>query len=464
MPASVVQTLTMPSIPHTPAEIARTDAREDLGYSSLPGSVLSPVALLQWLPYACGGVWHVELGRSVCPPRSALPLAAVDTRRLPYTAPGRWESYQVRGVWHVRHVRERLALGPYQLRRVADAGVAGELLEQVDRDNTILLNIGASLANDPDWDSLVASEPLPDVLDLAGVAGLVNTHINGRTLKAPLCGGLKVCSTDVQLVRWRPDGQSQVGGGIRSRITALSYAARQRMVWTARNLTGLVSLLTLTYPLSFPLDGRTVKKHWAAMRHWLTRRGVGGFWFLEFQGRGAPHIHVFATGHVPFRELREAWYRIVGSGDPKHLRAGTKAEWLRVPHACGAYAAKESSKMCQKDVPVGYQNVGRFWGVFGGVKAHYQWMAGTLAELSQAFRLARRWYDADRKALARAGGYVPRLSGDNGRYSLKLWGCSAVVRKLLQFLGLMLEGEWPPDDPPGRGFLAWSRSVGCPSA
>src|SRR5207237_2216798 len=139
-----------------------------------------------------------------------------------------------------------------------------------------------------------------------------------------------------------------------------------RLVLSARNVTGLRVLVTLTYPAAFPTDGRRVKRDWAVMRKWLARRGVGGFWFLEFQARGAPHIHAFLTGPVSKESVASAWYRMVASGDRKHLRAGTRIEWLRSANACGAYASKYAAKQGQRLVPFDFMSVGGFGGPFGG--------------------------------------------------------------------------------------------------
>jgi hypothetical protein len=154
---------------------------------------------------------------------------------------------------------------------------------------------------------------------------------------------------------------------MRQAVQGFSEDSKRRMLFTFRNVVGLRVLLTLTYPGQFSTDGREVKRHWANMRRWLARRGVGGAWFMEFQARGAPHFHCFLTGEVPKEDVAAAWYQIVASGDERHLRAGTRIEALRELHAAGAYAAKYLKKQEQKDVPEGFSDVGRFWGLFGGL-------------------------------------------------------------------------------------------------
>ncbi len=136
-------------------------------------------------------------------------------------------------------------------------------------------------------------------------------------------------------------------------------------------------------------------------------------WWLEFQRRGAPHLHLLffdvheidwtavrswigqawagvvhgirnmaayqdpALGHE-YDQLRELWGREVGEaifaewleqrgldfGVWRHMRAGTRVEKMRKPH--WGYAAKEGyggrRKAYQKRVPKAFQNVGRWWG------------------------------------------------------------------------------------------------------
>lgn len=58
------------------------------------------------------------------------------------------------------------------------------------------------------------------------------------------------------------------------------------------------------------------------------------------------------------------WYEVVGSGDLRHYRAGTKVEKLRSLKGAFAYAAK--SYMAKKDeMPVLESKPGRFWGIIG---------------------------------------------------------------------------------------------------
>ncbi|MBM3131828.1 MAG: hypothetical protein FJZ95_02190 [Chloroflexi bacterium] len=159
------------------------------------------------------------------------------------------------------------------------------------------------------------------------------------------------------------------------------------------------------------------------MRKWLVRRGLKGLWFLEFQEHGAPHYHVFVNGRVDKSEVAQEWYQIVGSGDENHLRAGTRVEAIRGPHAVPTYAAKYAAKFQQKQVPEGYTDVGRFWGTFGGLKVRSETvLSGSFADIAPAARLARRASGAKRRKFAK------RKIRDNGRFSLVAYGAAEALR------------------------------------
>lgn len=160
----------------------------------------------------------------------------------------------------------------------------------------------------------------------------------------------------------------------RGEIAYFSRKSRQRLAFVAAN-TDVVfkTMITLTYPREYPSDGRSVKRHFNAFLTWLRREcGKPSYlWFLEFQRRGAPHIHLLVDWPLPLRRkpksqfrfrVSATWYRLVASGDPRHLAAGTRSERIRLPDGAARYAVKYAHKMEQKTVPKGYRNIGRFWG------------------------------------------------------------------------------------------------------
>ena len=252
---------------------------------------------------------------------------------------------------------------------------------------------------------------------------------------------VEVYSQEVKVRRKRQQTLPSRGGGTRAKIRDFSARSARELLFRARNVEGLTAMLTLTYPGEFPTDGRKVKRDWAAMRRWLGHRKVGGLWWLEFQERGAPHLHVYLTGPVDKEEVAEAWFRIVGSGDRRHRVAGTRIESIRNTHAVGAYAAKYARKQEQKEVPAGYREVGRFWGLFGGVKVVPVVQVESVEEEHQVngetgesgpseavavVRVVRKLYGANRKA---RGLRVPR---DNGRYGFTAWDIGRAIRRYLE--------------------------------
>jgi hypothetical protein len=225
---------------------------------------------------------------------------------------------------------------------------------------------------------------------------------------------------------------------MRQAIAGFSEDSKRRMLFTFRNVVGLRVLVTLTYPGQFSTDGREVKQDWANMRRWLSRRGVAGAWFMEFQARGAPHFHVFLTAEVPKEEVAAAWYRIVDSGDERHLRAGTRIEALRELHAAGAYAAKYLKKQEQKEVPEGFSDVGRFWGLFGGLAVQVVAEVNSQERIDtstgevvsggavQGARVMRGLVNARRRAAGR-----PKFK-DGGRQGFTGYGCGPAMLRYVE--------------------------------
>jgi hypothetical protein len=210
---------------------------------------------------------------------------------------------------------------------------------------------------------------------------------------------MKKYRRDVQIIKKCGEDFTSIGRPKGAVIKRFSHASRYRLEKLVRNVTvDFHSMLTITYPKDFPRDGYQVKKDLNRFQKWLVRQGsnVQGVWFLEFQKRGAPHFHFLLTldlasfgtlstfrrtlltrGHKSetFQTVKplqdkasKAWFRIVGSGDEKHLRAGLCWEILQTEEAAQRYAAKHSQKPHQKTVPLEFRNVGRFWGVLGGLK------------------------------------------------------------------------------------------------
>ncbi|WP_239591513.1 rolling circle replication-associated protein [Mycolicibacterium tusciae] len=217
-------------------------------------------------------------------------------------------------------------------------------------------------------------------------------------------------------------------GGV---ITEWSRKSRSAMCRTFAELdyTPLVesgrvpAMVTLTYPGDWEVvapDGASVKRHMVLWRKRFKREygePARYIWKLEFQRRGAPHIHLWMAPPIsPGRSgrgfahwLSETWAQIVDHPDAeqksRHRLAGTAIDVRNGLKACdpkrlAIYFTKHSSpnmhgeKEYQHIVPELWRQPGRgpgrFWGVYGLKRAI------AAVELTQdayfaARRIVRRW-------------------------------------------------------------------------
>ena len=58
------------------------------------------------------------------------------------------------------------------------------------------------------------------------------------------------------------------------------------------------------------------------------------------------------------------WYEIVGSGESRHLAAGTGVETVKSVRGVFAYASKYLAKV-EDDPATEYESIGRCWGIMG---------------------------------------------------------------------------------------------------
>lgn len=209
-------------------------------------------------------------------------------------------------------------------------------------------------------------------------------------------------------IRRSPTGSDQSGtGGV---ITEWSRKSRSSMCRIFAELdygplveSGRVpAMVTLTYPGNWEVvapDGASVKRHMVLWRKRFQREyGEPALyiWKLEFQRRGAPHIHLWTAPPIsPGRSgrgfaqwLSETWAQIVDHPDPeqkaRHRLAGTAIDVRNGLKACdpkrlAIYFTKHSSPNLHGDKE--YQHIvpelwrrpgrgpGRFWGVYGLKKA-----------------------------------------------------------------------------------------------
>ncbi len=146
-------------------------------------------------------------------------------------------------------------------------------------------------------------------------------------------------------------------------IKRYSFGASRRCKFYFRNTAHLMShMINLTYPKNFPMDGLLVKEHLHKFLLWLKYYGYQYLWVLEFQERGAPHFHILVDKEIDQDFVRSYWFKMVDSGDRKHLKRGAVVEAIRSKGSVGHYMTSYLEKDKQKIVPREYQKVGRFWG------------------------------------------------------------------------------------------------------
>jgi hypothetical protein len=196
-------------------------------------------------------------------------------------------------------------------------------------------------------------------------------------------------------LRGDPDLGGPVGGE-RGSVRGFSKASRRRLLQFLhtidRERSGWPLFVTLTYPREWPGDPRRWKRD---LRVWLERLrrsmpGVWCVWRLEPQRRGAPHYHllVFGVERVSIEWLSATWFQVVGSGDERHLRAGTQVQrvqsWRHVIGYAAKYLAKEAAEL-----PAGWEaGVGRWWGVHQRRRAPREVMEVKLTQVA-FFRVRR---------------------------------------------------------------------------
>ena len=175
--------------------------------------------------------------------------------------------------------------------------------------------------------------------------------------------------------------------GERRPIKRLSSTSLARLAIVAKEThITFETMITLTYGPQFPTSGQEVKSQ---LRIFLTsmRQHFGKFdylWFLEFQRRGAPHIHVMTDLDSPTiadrlcmaecwvydaQQLPPVYYSSMRTKRLHLLNIASlevhihRKSWDTIRSQGGAahYVTKYATKTEQKEVPQTFRDVGRFW-------------------------------------------------------------------------------------------------------
>nr|WP_237162814.1 hypothetical protein [Mycolicibacterium mucogenicum] len=246
--------------------------------------------------------------------------------------------------------------------------------------------------------------------DLEGEADHGDQAVGSLTRRSPTEDDR--CSTGGVITEWSRKSRSSM-----SRTFAeLDYSP---LVESGR----VPAMVTLTYPGDWEVvapDGASVKRHMVLWRKRFQREygeAARYIWKLEFQRRGAPHIHLWMAPPIsPGRSgrgfaqwLSDTWAQVVDHPDAeqkaRHRLAGTAIDVRNGLKACdpkrlAIYFTKHSSpnldgdKEYQHIVPEPWRQPGRgpgrFWGVFGLKKAIAIVEVAPDAYLA-ARRIVRRW-------------------------------------------------------------------------
>lgn len=204
--------------------------------------------------------------------------------------------------------------------------------------------------------------------------------------------GLRFYRSGLEVRRKSVSKKRPVGGKKRA-VQTLSKSSLSRLAFTAQN-TGVefASMLTLTYGKIYPGDGVVVKKSLNRFLTFLRKRyaPLSYLWFLEFQKRGAPHVHLM----IGIKVVRTDRLLVAGMWlqatmafsvldreiEPLDFADCCLKMWrvhkhekswenLRSRDGARGYITKYASKPHQKVVPKEFHNVGRFWGHSRDVKA-----------------------------------------------------------------------------------------------
>lgn len=236
----------------------------------------------------------------------------------------------------------------------------------------------------------------------------------------------------LQTINREPDPWAWVERGLfpepvpRGTVKSFSRKSRQRLRMSLARVDqtrcARPIFATLTYPKEFPWASKIFKGHLDAFGKRFSRSFpmCGFHWKLEFQERGAPHFHpIFwnlPTNNDSVRAFRqwlaEAWFAVVGSGDPAHLSAGTSADVVESQFGILRYVA---SYVSESDQSHPGETVGRYWGIVGRKNipwAQVKTMELTVNEAHLVRRIARRYMQAmnRERRIRHLGKFLPNAS------------------------------------------------------
>lgn len=174
------------------------------------------------------------------------------------------------------------------------------------------------------------------------------------------------------------------GAGRRKRsfVSKFSESSRKRLLrFCSASVARFTTLLTLTIP-HVEVSGPIFKVMLDRVLVWLEAQAEASFpgqswtalWVMEFQGRGAAHIHILLTHPIDKDRVREKWaalwkkrvMELCGQEIFERMRAAAcNVERLSQRHHALDYVCRYAGKEEQKTIPSGLGGFGRWWGVRG---------------------------------------------------------------------------------------------------
>lgn len=255
-----------------------------------------------------------------------------------------------------------------------------------------------------------------------------------RTIERGKLRHIKKIDADLKRESELDEGLSEKDEVLGSKTEITEWSAKSRAAMVRRmceldylpmftDSSRLPAMVTLTLPGDWETvapDGQSFKRFLKSLRkRWIRAWGEQplAVWKLEFQRRGAPHVHLLMSpppGKDAIRGLRfgpwisQTWAEIVDHPNPderrKHVLAGTGidyADGLRAsdPKRVAVYFTKHSSanfgdKEYQHVVPELWSQPGagpgRFWGVWG-LASRTSTVEIEANEADYAAKIMRRW-------------------------------------------------------------------------
>lgn len=269
---------------------------------------------------------------------------------------------------------------------------------------------------------------------------------------------------------------------VRGLVTGFSPRSAHRMRdYLVSAVVDYKVMVTLTVPswASFAGEPLFVK---AKFRSWVckigrylgARRGESFppheslFWFMEFTQAGIVHFHVFLTSFIAKEYVAVSWYDSCGTGDSRHLLAGTRTEALKSGRdGMSSYAWKYASKNVQKNLPSNILAAGRWWGISGCrkvVEAAISHIGPYPREGTDVFVLLKGfWWAIEGLLQAEKGRLLPSSSDYPGVSCYCFFGFSTrlEIRAVLRELGRDLRAKKSLQAGPAMDFWLSQESLEC---